>query len=1038
MERVFPKKTVVVILFVLAVFALSAVFSVSKAEWRVEDVQVTAQGTVGKFYVDYPQFKSDGGGSATVKPARNLSKRSVRVDFTDGSVVFQLKYDIDSSLGLYFHIWAAGTNTTTWPGLSMNTSPDTTSNTDSESNVKSLTCSYKDVAGIIILNANGNDDKKDYGRTGDGDHFFKAKFPKGLQTTRYEIATRSFDEFKKSSTDFSKIQVYELGDPIGKTAADPLNVRNLSANTNSTSNTYRNYVCVSRVDGSATAATAYVDFKFDFTTPPTDAKIVSFTVKRTLTDADGIPQGKAMYMRIYNDPSGKNISDLKTEWTDKKNNPYTALDFGADTDRYYAMDITVVTSTALEFGVTATASNTDSHTYEQPNAFYLGIDGYVMREPMYICAIEGSMPTNKGTSAKEYNISTEVTLKKGQSFKLFGTGSDADGKVIKNKYFGVDQGNISFIPAAVSANFVKPTDHNGNKDSDIDVLVGGYYRIKYSGTITHFNTFDGISDYMFAKLEITLLDAPTATNVVNVTFDAGDGAFADGTETYIKTLRKNGTVLKPTGISQTITKEDGNKYIFDDWYTGQNGIGDKWDFTNPITADKILYAHYVQIYTITFKSEGKEDQEISTGRGGKLTKLPTEPTKDGWDFVGWEWQKTDGTTEKILQENLADYTFIGSITLDAKFDRVTVIFLLNHTDPDPENKTYATQYIKLGALPSRPVTDPTRADWEFKNWYSGPDCKTLYDFGTKYNAYGTYYVYAGWKSTNVLEGDWYVAGSFNGWQAAIGNSSYKLDNKTGSITLELPTNAEFLILKIDSGVETWKGKHEINPNDAESWACVDAPGGNLVVRDGVGYKHTITYVNINGEDRISVSRTAIQYKINDTVYDNDDKTIGTVSASKDTATKGESITLTVDITNTDKYEVDRIYYTDTAGNETDIDKSTKTFDMPAKDITVHVVFRERKITIKVKYDSATWGTTATHVRLWIYTTTTNYTNGVWGDRPKVDIKDGYAVYEMIKKNGDNSDEVTFKIIVTVDDTDNKVINEYEYKVRWGKEQEVVK
>lgn len=112
---------------------------------------------------------------------------------------------------------------------------------------------------------------------------------------------------------------------------------------------------------------------------------------------------------------------------------------------------------------------------------------------------------------------------------------------------------------------------------------------------------------------------------------------------------------------------------------------------------------------------------------------------------------------------------------------------------------------------------------------------------------------------------------------------------------------------------------------------------------------TYTFVMPNTE--VSVNATFEKIPHNVTVNTSEN---GTVDSDKETATKGETVTLTW--TAAEGYELDKITVADAEGNEVTVDQglTTCTFTMPAYDVTVDATFKK----ILVVSADITWGSLA--------------------------------------------------------------------------------
>ena len=112
---------------------------------------------------------------------------------------------------------------------------------------------------------------------------------------------------------------------------------------------------------------------------------------------------------------------------------------------------------------------------------------------------------------------------------------------------------------------------------------------------------------------------------------------------------------------------------------------------------------------------------------------------------------------------------------------------------------------------------------------------------------------------------------------------------------------------------------------------------------------TYTFVMPNAEVSVNATFEKIPHNITVNTSEN-----GTVDSDKETATKGETVTLTW--TAAEGYELDKITVTDAEGNEVTVDQglTTCTFTMPAYDVTVDATFKK----ILVVSADITWGSLA--------------------------------------------------------------------------------
>ena len=189
-----------------------------------------------------------------------------------------------------------------------------------------------------------------------------------------------------------------------------------------------------------------------------------------------------------------------------------------------------------------------------------------------------------------------------------------------------------------------------------------------------------------------------------------------GTAVSNQTVSKDSTISKPTDP----TKEG---YEFNGWLLN----GEPFDFTSKITGDITLEASWIEIqdeesdkFTVTFNVDGKiEKVEVENGK--KVSK-PTDPTKEGYEFLGWY----------LADEEFDFNTAISKdITLVANFEKIeqssenvnkyTITFNSNG------GTSVAKQTVVEASTVKKPA-NPTKSGYTFVSWQlNGKD----YNFSTK-------------------------------------------------------------------------------------------------------------------------------------------------------------------------------------------------------------------------------------------------------------------------------------------------------------------
>ena len=153
------------------------------------------------------------------------------------------------------------------------------------------------------------------------------------------------------------------------------------------------------------------------------------------------------------------------------------------------------------------------------------------------------------------------------------------------------------------------------------------------------------------------------TKFVNITLNAGDGQFEDGTTTYTYPFKGNGSYQSPNVIAP-------KGYVFGGWYD-ENG-NSVWEA--PYNQDTTFYARYLKLYKVTF------DADVGHFENGQKTasaefaenanpycQEPIGP--EGKMFTGWYDANGNSINGYTLTEDTtfyARYSKTITITFDAK------------------------------------------------------------------------------------------------------------------------------------------------------------------------------------------------------------------------------------------------------------------------------------------------------------------------------------------------------------------------------------
>lgn len=255
-------------------------------------------------------------------------------------------------------------------------------------------------------------------------------------------------------------------------------------------------------------------------------------------------------------------------------------------------------------------------------------------------------------------------------------------------------------------------------------LEGDWYQFDTEGKLTYIEEIDSFYIYYVnneAKEGITFPTKPEEPVSYSI-------YFTDETENYAtQTVLEGNTATKPTDP----TREG---YTFAGWCLD----GVLFDFSTEITSDTVLVAKWeakevTPSYTVTFMN-GSTVSETKTVEEGSVVAKPTNPTKEGYTFVGWY---LDGTA----------FDFSTKITsntiLTAEWKEVEKTPTYKVTFVNGSN-VYKTETIEEGSVVTEP-TDPTKEGYTFVGWYQDD---TAFNFSTKITS-DTVLV-AEWKYTTAI------------------------------------------------------------------------------------------------------------------------------------------------------------------------------------------------------------------------------------------------------------------------------------------------
>lgn len=263
--------------------------------------------------------------------------------------------------------------------------------------------------------------------------------------------------------------------------------------------------------------------------------------------------------------------------------------------------------------------------------------------------------------------------------------------------------------------------------------------------------------------------------------DKGDKG-ADGNdaphygETHTVTYYPNGGTM-PSGksVSETVTWGDCLNlpvptrpgYTFSGWFYESSDVNDptrQWTKRDAVFKDITLTAHWESAtYTITPNTDGGSVSTTSVKAQYKGSyKLP-EPTKSGYNFLGWYNETTQWDLTGI-------YTETSGVTLTAHWEKKTIYTItLNANGGTSSTASVQTNQDGTYSLPS--YENVTRDGYVFKGWFNGTE---KWDYSGNYLLTSDITLAANWEAVE----NYTLILDFNGgtYNASTSNYTFNFDN----------------------------------------------------------------------------------------------------------------------------------------------------------------------------------------------------------------------------------------------------------------------
>lgn len=284
-------------------------------------------------------------------------------------------------------------------------------------------------------------------------------------------------------------------------------------------------------------------------------------------------------------------------------------------------------------------------------------------------------------------------------------------KEIKMTYSDSVMYNISFFDGTKEyTEYAKKVEENGKLIRPTDpekegyVFTGWYVDPELSKEY-NFDASITADLKLYAKFE-----EAAAVETQTVTF------MKDSETTYDTSVVKKGNTV---GVPAEPTNDG---YSFGGWYTDVN-CTTAYDFDLPVNTDITLYAKWLAKYTVSFDTDGGSTVESQTVvTGNKATKPAVNPTKKGYNFIGWYTDNTYTTEFDFEKAIITDNT-----TIYAKFEDASIFKLDGYTFSKISTlEELTTGYYVIGGYNEKANTnyymgeisgDIFSADATYKNYY---------------------------------------------------------------------------------------------------------------------------------------------------------------------------------------------------------------------------------------------------------------------------------------------------------------------------------
>ncbi len=219
-------------------------------------------------------------------------------------------------------------------------------------------------------------------------------------------------------------------------------------------------------------------------------------------------------------------------------------------------------------------------------------------------------------------------------------------------------------------------------------------------------------------------------NIIILTFLVAISLFSTSCGDYMSVMQgavvsfdtDGGSIITDQNIIAYIIEPEAptkDGYIFDGWYCDDT-FTTEWDFSKDISYENItLYAKWLNnSYSITFDSFGGSPVDNQMVSSGNYIIKPTDPTKDGYVFMGW-WKDANYTIKWDFENDVV--TKDEYLTASWNLEQYSVSFNSNGGSYVDDVQQYPNFTIEK-------PTDPTKDGFIFEGWYTDNTYSTEWNF----------------------------------------------------------------------------------------------------------------------------------------------------------------------------------------------------------------------------------------------------------------------------------------------------------------------